>query len=124
MNYNCLTNYPDHLGCAPNKWMRTGQGWSSNPGVVALEWTAEHIKMFMIPKWEIPKDLNDDSPKPESWDRWLYSYYPLKESGCDGNVMKPQKLLMQIGFCGDWASKVWHLDGTCKPRIHNCRSVD
>mmetsp|Transcript_12383 Transcript_12383/g.30898 ORF Transcript_12383/g.30898 Transcript_12383/m.30898 type:complete len:419 (+) Transcript_12383:63-1319(+) len=126
MNYNCLTNYPDNLGCAPNKWMRTGQQWAEHPGVVALEWTEDFLKMFWIPKWEIPHDLTSDHPDTSTWDRWVYSYYPMKESGCSPDSIKPQKLLMQIGFCGDWAGKTWSLDNNrqCQAKAQNCRAVD
>lgn len=125
MDYNCLTDYgQSKLGCAPNKWMKTGQQWSQQPGVVALEWTDEHIKIFAIPASEVPRDLESNRPNPENWDRWLFSYYPLLESGCSSDLLDPQKLLMQINFCGDWASKVWHLDGQCKHLVHGCRSVD
>uniref|UniRef100_A0A7S2KIT3 GH16 domain-containing protein n=1 Tax=Zooxanthella nutricula TaxID=1333877 RepID=A0A7S2KIT3_9DINO len=124
MNYNCRTSYPGHLGCAPNKWMKTGQGWSQDPGVVAMEWTPDFVKIFFIPQGAIPNDLSVDAPTPEDWDQWLFSYYPITESGCSAEVMQAQQLVMQIGFCGDWASKVWHLDATCKPLMKQCRSVD
>lgn len=124
MDYDCETAYPDKLGCAPNKWMRTGEQWSNSPGVVAMEWTEDFIKIFFIPEREIPEDLKSEAPKPETWRKWLFSYYPLKASGCTADHIQPQQLVMQINFCGDWASKVWSDDKTCEPLMKGCRAVD
>eukprot|EP00405_Crypthecodinium_cohnii_P037229 CAMPEP_0206549048 /NCGR_PEP_ID=MMETSP0325_2-20121206/14235_1 /ASSEMBLY_ACC=CAM_ASM_000347 /TAXON_ID=2866 /ORGANISM="Crypthecodinium cohnii, Strain Seligo" /LENGTH=563 /DNA_ID=CAMNT_0054048621 /DNA_START=73 /DNA_END=1768 /DNA_ORIENTATION=+ len=125
MNYNCVTDYSrGELGCAPNKWMRSGIQWTENPGVVAMEWTEEHVKVFAIPESEIPKDLVTDRPRPESWDEWLFSYYPLAASDCSSHMEVPQHLLLQINFCGDWASKVWGLDQSCSKIVQHCRPVD
>lgn len=124
MDYDCETGYPDLLGCAPNKWMKTGKDWALNPGVVAMEWTADFVKIFYIPDNEIPEDLRSETPRPEQWERWLFSYYPLKESGCQPNVIQPQQMVLQISFCGDWASKVWDADKECKAMISGCRAVD
>lgn len=121
MNYDCVTNYPDRLGCAPNKWMKSAQNWANSPGVLATQWTEDFIKLFYIPEYEIPQDIKDEAPAPEDWDRWLFSYYPLSGTSCQ---IAAQKLMMQINFCGDWAGKVWSLDGNCKYKVQNCRAVD
>mmetsp|Transcript_63053 Transcript_63053/g.103456 ORF Transcript_63053/g.103456 Transcript_63053/m.103456 type:complete len:172 (+) Transcript_63053:3-518(+) len=121
MNYDCVTSYPDRLGCAPNKWMKSAQNWANSPGVLATQWTEDFIKLFYIPEYEIPQDIKDEVPKPEDWDRWLFSYYPLSGTSCQ---IAAQKLMMQINFCGDWAGKVWSLDGNCKYKVQNCRAVD
>jgi len=124
MDYNCYTHYPKLLGCAPNKWVRSGQAWANSPGVVAMEWTEDALKLFFIPEGSIPADLNSDAPRPDQWEQWLFSYYPFKESGCSADVMQAQQIIMQIGFCGDWASKVWGDSGSCKGVVQGCRSVD
>jgi len=125
MNYDCVTKYPSKLGCAPNKWMKTGQAWSNSPGVIAMQWTDEFIKIFFFPEDEVPEGFDSDSPEPDTWDtKYLFSYYPLKESGCSSNFMQEQQLIMQVNFCGDWAGKVWGQDRTCKHLISGCRSVD
>lgn len=125
MNYNCKTQYPDHLGCAPNKWMRSGQGWANSPGVLALERTEEYLKVFFLPEGSIPGDLLAGDPRPDSWDHsHLISYYPFAASGCSPSVMAAQQLILSIGFCGDWASKVWGASGQCKSKVQGCRAVD
>lgn len=120
MDYDCVTNYPDRLGCAPNKWMKSAQSWAHSPGVLATQWTDKFIKLFYIPEHEIPQDIKDEAPHPEDWNRWLFSYFPLSDS-C---YVAAQKLMMQINFCGDWAGKVWSADGSCNQKVHNCRAVD
>jgi len=122
-DYDCVTEYPDKLGCAPNKWMKSGTDWAHSPGVLATQWTESFIKIFYIPEHEIPEDVEAGSPSPdETWDkRWLFSYYPFSGTNC---IIEEQKLMIQINFCGDWAGKVWGSDSNCNWRVPNCRSVD
>mmetsp|Transcript_52221 Transcript_52221/g.154132 ORF Transcript_52221/g.154132 Transcript_52221/m.154132 type:complete len:370 (+) Transcript_52221:61-1170(+) len=138
MGYDCVTAYPDRLGCAPNKvpvW--PGALWSQRHGVLAVEWTEGFVKVFRIPEGEIPEDLQADAPRPDSWGRWLIAYFPFAASerrspgSCPdpANVMAPQQLVFNIGLCGDWASKVWKDSHSCVnvvgPRYpEQCRSTD
>ncbi|CAE7662852.1 Slc4a1 [Symbiodinium necroappetens] len=123
MDYDCVTDYPDRLGCAPNKWMKSGTEWAHSPGILATQWTESFLKIFYIPEHEIPQDILADNPSPDkTWDdRWLFSYYPFTGTKC---IFEEQKLMMQINFCGDWAGKVWGADGNCNWRVPNCRAVD
>ncbi|CAK9084351.1 unnamed protein product, partial [Durusdinium trenchii] len=121
MNYDCVTDYPDRLGCAPNKWMKSSESWAHSPGILATQWTEKFIKLFYIPEHEIPQDIQDETPDPEEWNRWLFSYFPFSGTSCD---IAAQKLMMQINFCGDWAGKVWSADGNCNWRVPHCRAVD
>jgi len=118
MGYNCDTNYTSgELGCAPNydKGTRTGESWNEGPGVFAVEWTEELIRIFQIPHDEIPDDLLSDAPQPNTWDKWVVSYFPLAASerrnpgSCSdpGNVLQAQQLILNIGLCGDWAGGTW-----------------
>lgn len=127
MDYACKTAYPKHLGCAPNKWERSGKAWSHSPGVIALERTEDYLKIFAIPEAEIPADIESDAPNPDSWDRWLFAFYPFTASGCSKNVMQAQQLVMQINMCGDWAGKVFGDDHKCHAKTgwtNKCRNVD
>jgi len=138
MNYNCHTQYPLTLGCAVNKLpLWSPYEWAHQPGVIAVEWTERFVKVFVIPENEIPADLQSDSPRPDSWERWMVSYYPfaLSEERFPGScpnphrVMRPQQLVMNIGMCGDWASKVWPISGSCVNRMgprfpQQCLAVD
>lgn len=138
MGYDCYTSYPKSLGCAANALpVYNGLMWALNPSVVAVEWTPSYIKVFRIPEGELPADLAGDDPKPDGWDKWIIAYYPLAASerlnpgSCPRpeKVLQPQQLVLNIGFCGDWASKVWDLAGSCVNRVgprypEECRPVD
>eukprot|EP00913_Durusdinium_trenchii_P022371 g21016.t1 len=107
MNYDCVTDYPDRLGCAPNKWMKSSESWAHSPGILATQWTEKFIKLFYIPEHEIPQDIQDETPDPEETPvkRGVSEGWPkLQKHFCD---IAAQKLMMQINFCGDWAGKVW-----------------
>mmetsp|Transcript_33089 Transcript_33089/g.102721 ORF Transcript_33089/g.102721 Transcript_33089/m.102721 type:complete len:524 (+) Transcript_33089:64-1635(+) len=125
MNYACKTLYPKLLGCGPNKWTQSGRSWARTPGVLALERTDDFLKIFFLPEGRIPHDLLAGKPRPDAWDQSLIiSYYPFAASGCSPSVMTAQQLVLNIGFCGDWASKVWGDSGSCRGRTSSCRSVD
>merc|ERR1712194_244735 len=120
-HYDCVTDYPEHIGCAPNKLpLMSGEGLANRPSVVAAEWTKDFLKIFMIPVPELPTDLASDAPKPDSWDKWLVSYYPFAASeknnpdSCPNpaGLLKAQQIVLSLGFCGDWPSKVW-VNSTC-----------
>lgn len=116
-HYDCVTNYPDQIGCAPNvKPILSGEEMASQPGVVAVEWTADYLKVFRIPEASVPQTgLDGDQPRPDSWDQWIVAYYPFaasernKPGSCPNpaRVMAAQQLVINLGFCGDWSAKVW-----------------
>lgn len=130
-HYECVTAYPDKIGCAPNDRgkMLNGEALSSVPGVIAAEWTPEHVKIFRIPVTEMPADLASDAPRPDEWDQWLQGYYPFAESertvpgSCPNpaGVLKAQQIVLSLGFCGDWASKVYK-DSTCANKGYSSAS--
>eukprot|EP00435_Cladocopium_sp_Y103_P073635 s36_g44.t1 len=71
MNYDCVTNYPDRLGCAPNKWMKSAQNWAQSPGVLATQWTEDFIKLFYIPEHEIPQERVQNCRAVDPLKEWL-----------------------------------------------------
>jgi len=121
-DYQCVTDYPDKIGCAPNdrSKMLNGEQMSNEPGVVAVEWTPDFVKTFRIPASQMPQDLAMDAPKPDNWDQFVTGYYPFAESeqtipgSCPNpaGVLKAQQIVLSLGFCGDWASKVYS-NSTC-----------
>jgi len=114
LRYDCQTNYslvPPHLGCAPTsnqQIRRTGAEYASTPGVIAAEWTMQFIKVFFIPEAELPADLvNGTSPRPDTWDQFVISYYPFADSGCNlssRSLSSPQSLVLNIELCGNRGS--------------------
>ena len=137
LRYDCQTNYsemPPHLGCAPQSDKhprKTGQEYADNPGVMAAEWTKDFIKVFYIPETEIPSDLaHGVSPRPDTWDRWILSYYPFAASdkaipgSCpltSRSLASAQSFVLNIELCGDRASHEfpWECGGEKYPL--NCK---
>jgi len=124
--YDCVTNYPTQIGCAPNVLpLLDGQQLSAQPSVIAVEWTEDYIKIFRIPTQSIPADLAGDAPQPDTWDQWVIAYYPFAASeqsvpgSCPNhaNLMAEQKIVLSLGFCGDWASKVWENSTMCANKV-------
>mmetsp|Transcript_25979 Transcript_25979/g.69046 ORF Transcript_25979/g.69046 Transcript_25979/m.69046 type:complete len:537 (+) Transcript_25979:96-1706(+) len=133
MNYDCTTDYPKKLGCAPNTLpLQSPAEWNMHPVTFAIEWTESFVKIFKIPDYQLPADLLENDPKPDTWDQWLVSYYPLGATGepdCrnPADVMAPQQLILNIGLCGDWAGKIWSMSATCNSMhgpASGCRAVD
>lgn len=121
MDYNCYTWYrPEDplLGCGPTEpgAYRNGEAWSKTPGVVAVEWTEEFVKVFFIPEDKIPGDLLLDQPQPNTWDEWVISFFPFASSekrqpgSCKKDPLTPQQLIINIELCGDWAGYTFEPD--------------
>lgn len=103
---SCETAYfANKFGCLPAQRLHNGAWYAKRPGVIATEWSPEHIKVFHIPEQEIPEDLHSDAPKPETWDKWLHAYLPFN-SGC-AQVAGQQEIVIDIAMCGDWAGGAW-----------------
>jgi len=131
MNYDCTTNYPTNLGCAANRWpVPSPAEWNVNPVTFAIERTERFVKIFRIPNHELPKNLLENNPQPDTWDKWIVGYYPLAASWeCPNpaDVMSPQQLILNINMCGDWAGKIWDLSPTCMQLAgpqQGCRVID
>jgi len=132
-NYDCVTSYfgsSRKLGCAPNSVIKPGVVWSGQPGVIAAEWTESYVKVFFIPEASIPLDLVADEPKPDTWDQWVISYFPLASSeklnpgSCPSpeKVLTQQALVLNIALCGDWAGGEW--TPNCEAMTSNCKAGD
>jgi len=118
---NCVTHYPEAIGCAPNRLpLMNGEQMAAQPIIMAAEWTKNFLKVFRIPASQIPADLEQGQPTPDQWDQFIVAYYPFAASdrnnpgSCpnSADLMKAQQLVLQLGFCGDWGAKVW-LNSTC-----------
>jgi hypothetical protein len=119
MFYDCTTDYAKlKLGCGPNRWgsRKTGEALAKEPFVMATEWTEDFIKVFRFPEKEVPADIESDDPKPHQWDdKYVVSWFPFAESeaarkgSCPdpANVLSPQKLIINIELCGQWAGQIW-----------------
>jgi len=99
---DCETNYfINKLGCMPMQRQPDGEFFSKNPGVLAAEWTSEHIVVYHIPEASIPQDLWREQPDTSDWKEWILAYLPLRPN-CKSHV-GPQELVLNMQLCGDWA---------------------
>lgn len=110
--YDCQTAYPAHKGCGPNRASadRRPEIMGGSPGVFAMEWTPEAIKVFHFKEHEIPADLEAEDPQTGGWSKNILGYYPFKASGAScpnyTEVMEPQTIRLNQAYCGDLASFV------------------
>jgi len=115
MILSCYTNYTSNdNGCMPPQVRKDGRWYSENPGAIALVWDASGITSFHIPEAQIPPDLENDEPSPNSWpDAWRMAYMPFDESSCV-DIAKPQEIVLTIALCGDWAGNTWWTCQECR----------
>ena len=112
---DCGTDYLNSkMGCAAvtAEAKRAGRQWAVHPGVVAVEWTADHIKIFFFPEGSEPADLLDGAPEPDTWDSAITGYFPFAASeaarpgSCPNaaTLLEPQAIVLNIALCGLWGS--------------------
>jgi len=122
-NADCETNYfINKMGCMPNQRQPDGEFFSKNPGVMAAEWTSEHIIIYHIPEASIPQDLNQERPDTSGWQKWVVAYLPLQPNCKD--TIGPQELVLNMQLCGDWAGGTFGTDkcsGLDWNYLHGCR---
>nr|ARV79861.1 GH family 16 beta-1,3-glucosyltransferase [Paecilomyces sp. 'thermophila'] len=79
-------------------------------GVYAMQWTDEFIKLWFFPRSAIPKSIESDSPDVSEFGTPMGNF----KGTCDiGKEFKPQKLVFDTTFCGDWAGSVYGQSDSC-----------
>jgi len=126
-DYDCETDYlHGKRGCAPNRLpVVKGDFFNEKRGVIAVEKTPEYAKVFHIPEAELTADVESMSPQPDTWDKWVISYYPFAESerqvpgSCPEptKVMTDQHIILNIELCGDWGSPTWNVGNICNNKV-------
>ncbi|ETN42237.1 uncharacterized protein HMPREF1541_04178 [Cyphellophora europaea CBS 101466] len=105
-----------------------GAGFNANRGgVYATEVTpdSKRISIWFFPRGSIPVDITAGQPEPTSWGRPLANF-----AGDDldfHSKFKSLKIIINLTFCGEWASKraVWdasscaRLASTCEDYVSN-----
>lgn len=121
---NCDVNAPgqaNNAGCGIDlaSSQSYGTGFNSNGGgVYATEWTSEAISIWFFPRGSIPSDINGPNPDPSGWGTPSARF---GGSGCDiDSHFKPQQIMFDITFCGDWAGQVWS-SGSCSSVGSSCQ---
>lgn len=83
-----------------------------NGGVYVHDWQPDGITVWMFPHGGLPADLVAGTPDPSTW-----TQKPLAKftGGCDfSTAFKDMQLIINLTFCGSWASKTWESDGAAK----------
>lgn len=131
---DCGENGGD-IGCGvfntkPEGW---GNGFNAaGGGVYAMLWTPDGIKVWSWKQNEVPANVRQDKPKPETWGTPVANW-----SGCNfgeeyfnnmGIVSVPTLFLIGVltfsqivntAFCGGWAGEVWK-QGSCGALAPTC----
>ncbi|KUI65425.1 hypothetical protein VM1G_01250 [Cytospora mali] len=70
-------------------------------GITAVEWRSAGIRVWQFERDNIPDDITNNSPSPNSWGKALADF---PDTGCDiGSHFKNQSIIINIDLCGDWA---------------------
>jgi len=102
---DCYTSYfHNAYGCRPRQHQRRGDEYAKIPGVIAAQWTPESVVVYLFPDDEIPQDLLDDKPSPDSWAPFVVAYLPFSRP-CD--QIAPQEVVLNVQLCGDAAGGPW-----------------
>lgn len=113
-------------GCETNDGRNNSFGIQFNQGhggVYALEWTANFIRVFFLPRDSIPS-CNDgplgSSPDPSKWDRPT-AYL----RGCDFDAyFHGLHMIFDTTFCGDMAGgPAWKKDAVCSQKAVSCEGM-
>lgn len=98
------------IGCV----IKGGNGTAGTPfnekggGVYAMERTSEFIKIWYFPRESIPKSITNGKPDTSSFGTPMANL----QGPCDFEErFRPQKLVFNIDFCGDWAGGIYGQDG-------------
>lgn len=79
-------------------------------GVYAIQWTDKFIKIWFFPRSAIPKSIESGSPDVSEFGTPMGNF----QGTCDiGKEFKPQKIVFDTTFCGDWAGSVFGQGDSC-----------
>ncbi|KAI0792005.1 glycoside hydrolase family 16 protein [Abortiporus biennis] len=113
---------PDHnSGCAfvTDNNATYGHNFNMNAGgVYAHIWTSNEIKVWFFQRQQIPQDILDGQPNPNSWGT---PFGAFTNGNCDiADAFKNQKIVFDITLCGDWAGPAYAdsgCPGTCSQHV-------
>ncbi|TVY13760.1 putative endo-1,3(4)-beta-glucanase [Lachnellula arida] len=119
---NCDGNLNGNAGCGSTASTDSSYGASFNAisgGVYATEWTSQYIKIWFFPRSNIPQDITNGVPDPETWGTPQANF----QGSCDiASHFANHNLIFDTTFCGDWAANVWSSDPVCKSKAPTCVS--
>ncbi|KAH0496896.1 hypothetical protein TgHK011_004239 [Trichoderma gracile] len=96
-----------------------GDGFNAaHGGVYAMEWDSVHIRIWHFARGQIPRDVEEKRPDPETWG------LPIAVFGgesCDvDEYFKRMRLVLNINFCGDYGNAVWGITDQCDAFAATC----
>lgn len=94
-----------HTGCSieTNDMTTYGDGFNNQSGgFYAMEWTNNVINMWHFPA-SSPPAIDGETVDPTTWTKPLSSF-DISTPGCQG-AFKPQTIVFDTTFCGDWAGR-------------------
>ncbi|TVY89385.1 putative endo-1,3(4)-beta-glucanase [Lachnellula willkommii] len=119
---NCDGNLNGNAGCGSTASTDSSYGAPFNAisgGVYATEWTSQYIKIWFFPRSNIPQDIANGVPDPETWGTPQANF----QGSCDiDSHFANHNLIFDTTFCGDWAANVWSSDPVCKSKAPSCVS--
>jgi hypothetical protein len=80
------------------------KGDEERGGIYVMQWAADkEITTFFFPRDEIPLDLKEKNPKPETWGLPYSRFIISPHSDCSPDHFKDHQIMFDTTFCGDWA---------------------
>jgi hypothetical protein len=104
-NSGCSVVGPlNSVGHAFNKAIYSNSSVSSRGGVYAMLWDKDsQIRTYYFPRNEVPRDLLDRAPNPDSWGLPYSRYLIGPQSDCSSSHFRDHQIVFDTTFCGDWA---------------------
>ncbi|KEY74214.1 hypothetical protein S7711_00370 [Stachybotrys chartarum IBT 7711] len=113
----------DNVGCGfyPPRSDTSSYGDGFNAaggGVYAMLWDSDHIRVWHFGRNEVPGDINSKEPEP---DNWGMPQAVFGGSSCDvDSHFSNMNLVININFCGDYASAIWGHSDSCNRFANTC----
>ncbi len=80
-----------------------------NGGVYAMEWNQDsEIRAFFFPRDNVPWDITNRNPNPDSWGKPYARFAIGPNSDCSANHFANHNIIFDTTFCGDWAGSVFN----------------
>ncbi|KAJ1311528.1 hypothetical protein OPQ81_010012 [Rhizoctonia solani] len=109
---NCAAGETGNQGCGqlnskPNNY---GKAFNDNGGgVYAMKWDKSGISVYFFPRDEIPSDINNEAPRPNTWGTPVGNW---PAQNCDPfEFMADHIMIFDTTLCGDWAGNAWQSSG-------------
>lgn len=117
----CASSASDNRGCgfSDTDVRSYGTPFNNNAGGVFVHlWNSEGIKMWFFPRGEIPDDIEEKRPDPETWPTPV-AFFSSKTCNMEENLYE-HTLVLDTTICGDWGGPSYAnsgCPGTCAQAV-------